>query len=133
MTEQQPNAERPAIVTRSVQLLMSALAIGLITSIIRLTQRAAGAPLVVASLIVIAVFGIGFLLIWQIATRRNWARIVLLVLILFGLPFASLAYMQELKRNVFSGALGIFITLLQLIGTYLLFTKQSNLWFRKRK
>ena len=132
-SELELKAERPRIVTRAVQILMSALALGLITSIFQLAQRASGTQLVFASLIVIAVFGLGFFLITKIALRRNWARIVLVVLLLFGLPFAIPGHLQEIKRNVLVGTIGIIITLLQVVGTSLLFTKQSNIWFRKRK
>jgi len=180
--EQHANAERPTEVTRAVQFLVSSLAIGLLTSIFHLAQRVSGVPMVFASLIVIAVFGIGFFLIWRISAmrwmkiiksvllissaafavvalvdlisanyvaalayavasvlayvvykRRNWARIVWLVIVLFGLPFAIPANLQEVRRNVLSGMVSIIVTILQLIGTYLLFTKQSNLWFRTRK
>jgi hypothetical protein len=133
MIAQEPNDKRPQRVTRAVQILMSALALGLITSIFQLAQKASGAQLVFASLIVIAVFGLGFFLIAKIARRRNWARIVLVVLVLFGLPFAIPGHLQEIKRNVLAGTVGSIITLLQLVGTLLLFTKQSNVWFRKRK
>jgi uncharacterized membrane protein YbjE (DUF340 family) len=86
-----------------------------------------------ALLIVIAVFAVGFLLVNRISARRNWARIVWLVLVLFGLPFAIPANLQEVRRNVLSGTLSVIITILQLIGTYLLFTRNSNPWFRTRK
>jgi hypothetical protein len=134
-TEHNAKTERPTEVTRAVQFLVSSLAIGLLTSIFHLAQRVSGVPMVFAfaSLIVIAVFGIGFFLISKISARRNWARIVWLVLILFGLPFAIPANLQEVRRNVLSGTLSIIVTILQLIGTYLLFTRNSNLWFRTRK
>lgn len=180
--EQHANAERPTEVTRAFQFLVSSLAIGLLTSIFHLSQRVSGVPMVFALLIVIAVFGIGFLLIWRISAmrwmkiinsvlltlsaafavlalvdlisanyvaalayavasvlayvvykRRNWARIVWLVIVLFGLPFAIPANLQEIRRNVLSGTLSVIVTLLQVIGTYLLFTRNSNLWFRTRK
>jgi disulfide bond formation protein DsbB len=89
--------------------------------------------MIFASLIVIAFFGLGFLLINRISGRRNWARILLLVLMLFGTPFAIPAYLQEVRKNVLFGTLSIIITILQLLGTYFLFTRNSNLWFRKRK
>jgi hypothetical protein len=133
--EQHANAERPTEVTRAVQFLIFSLAIGLLTSIFHLAQRVSGVPMVfaLASFIVIAVFGIGFFLISKISARRNWARIVWLVLVLFGLPFAIPANLQEVRRNVLSGTLSIIVTILQLIGTYLLFIRNSNLWFRTRK
>ncbi len=132
-SEQHANAERPREVSRAVQFLISALAIGLMASIFHLAQRLSGVPMFFALLIVIAVFAVGFLLVNRISARRNWARIVWLVLVLFGLPFAIPANLQEVRRNVLSGTLSVIITILQLIGTYLLFTRNSNRWFRTRK
>ena len=65
--------------------------------------------------------------------QRHWARIILLVLVLFGLPFAIRGNVAELKQSIASGSLSIIITILQMVGTYLLFTSNSNLWFRRRK
>jgi hypothetical protein len=132
-SKQHTNVERPREVSRAVQFLISSLAIGLMTSIFHLAQRLSGVPMFFALLIVIAVFGIGFLLVNRISARRNWARIVWLVLVLFGLPFAIPANLQEVRRNVLYGTLSVIITILQLIGTYLLFTRNSNFWFRTRK
>jgi hypothetical protein len=132
-SEHQANGGRPREVSRAVQFLISSLAIGLVTSILHLAQRISGVPMIFASVIVIAFFGLGFFLINRISGRRNWARILLLVLVVFGTPFAIVAYLQEVRRNVLFGTLSIIITILQLIGTYLLFTRNSNLWFRKRK
>ena len=130
--EQNAKAERPRNVTRAVQFLASSLAIGLLTSIFRLTQRTSGAPMLLALLLVIVFFGLLFFLVMKVSAGRNWARIVVLILVLF-VPFAIPAYLEELRRNAFSGTLSIIIVLLQLSGTYLLFTRKSNIWFRTRK
>ena len=127
------NIERPIQATRAVQFLCASFAIGLITAAFHLIRRTSGVPMVLALLIVTAFFGLGFLLVWRISARSNWARIILLVVVLFGLPFAIPANLAELKRSILSGSLSIIITILQLLGTYLLFTKNSNLWFRSRK
>lgn len=127
------NVERPIQVNRAVQLLFASLTIGLIRAIFGLTQRVYGTPLILAILIVCAVFALGFILVWRISARGNWARIILLLLVLFGLPFVIIASMAELKQSIASGVLSIIIALLQLLGACLLFTKSSNLWFRKRK
>ncbi len=132
-SEQKENVERPREVQRAVQFLTSSLAIGLLASILRLAQRVSGAPMILSLLIVIAFFGLLFFLVMKISAGRNWARIVCLVLVLLGLPFAISAYVQEVRIHVVSGTLSIIILILQLIGTFLLFTKQSNLWFRTRK
>jgi hypothetical protein len=131
--EQNANIERPREVSRALQVITLSLVIGLITSLFQLTQKVSGRPMILAALIVVVFFGFGFLLISRIAARRNWARIVWLVLIVFGLPFAIPSNLQEIRRNVLSGIFSVIVTLLQLIGTYLLFTKNSNLWFRTRK
>ena len=127
------NIARPKETTLAIQLLYASLAIGLIRAVFGLTQRTSGAALVLTALIVISVFALGFFLIWKISAGRNWARIILLVLVLINLPFAVLANISELKRVVWSGALSILIEVILWIGTYLLFTRNSNHWFRSRK
>ncbi|MEP6570934.1 MAG: hypothetical protein ABJC10_14275 [Acidobacteriota bacterium] len=133
MIEPITNLERPLQATRAVQLLFASLAIGMLRAIFGLTQRVSGAALILAALIVIAVFAILFFLVWKISAGRNWARIILLVLVIINLPFAVMANVGELKQSLHSGALSIFIETLLWIGTYLLFTKNSNQWFRKLK
>ena len=127
------NIARPKETTSAIQFLYTSLAIGLIRAVFGLTQRISGAALVLAALIVISVFALGFFLVWKISAGRKWARIVLLVLVLINLPFVVLANISELKRSVWSGALSILIEIILWIGTYLLFTRKSNHWFRSRK
>lgn len=131
--EPMANVARPKETTSAIQFLYASLAIGLIRAVFGLTQRVSGAALILAALIVIAVFALGFFLVWKISAGRNWARIILLVLVLINLPFAVLANVSELKRSVLSGAFSILIEVILWIGTYLLFTRNSNLWFRSRK
>jgi hypothetical protein len=131
--EQNANVERPREVTRAVQFFTSSLAIGLLNSVFHLAQRTSGVPMFLALLIVIFFFGLLFFLVMKVSAGRNWARIIVLILVLFGIPFAIPAYLQEVRRNVLSGTLSIIIVLLQLSGTYLLFRRKSNLWFRTRK
>jgi hypothetical protein len=127
------DSQRPKRVTTGVQILLASLALGTITAAVHVFQNAARRSLVLALFIVLAFFGLGFLLVWRIAVRKNWARIILLVLVLFGTPLAVPGYLMSLKRSVVFGSVSILINILQLIGTYLLFTGRSNLWFRKRK
>ena len=127
------NVARPKETTSAIQFLYVSLAIGLIRAVFLLTQRTSGAALILAALIVISFFALGFFLIWKISAGRKWARIILLVLVLINLPFAVLANISELKQSVLSGTVSILIEVILWIGTYLLFTKNSNLWFRSRK
>jgi FtsH-binding integral membrane protein len=131
----EPNAkvERPRVVSKAVQFLTSALAIGLLNAIFTLVQRTSGIPMLVALIIVIAFFALLFFLVMKVSAGRNWARIIWLLWVLLNAPFAILVYPQAVRQNVISGTLSIIVVILELIGTYLLFTKNSNLWFRTRK
>jgi len=131
-TESTATLQRPKEATLAVKLLFASLGIGLLRGLSGLMLKPSGA-MIVAALIVIAIFALGFFLVWKISAGRNWARIILLVLVVINLPFALLANLAELKRSVLSGALSIIIEVLIWIGTYLLFTKNSNLWFKNRK
>ena len=87
--------------------------------------------LVLSLIILIAFLMVFYYLIRKISAGRNWARILLLVLVLLGTPFAIPAYIAEVRRHVLPGTLSIIVVILQLVATYLLFTKNSNGWFRK--
>jgi hypothetical protein len=131
--EQSASAARPRIVAKAIQFLISAVVIGLLNAIYTLVQRTSGIPMLVALIIVIAFFGLLFFLVMKISAGRNWSRILWLILVLLNVPFAILAYPDAVRRNVISGTVSVIIVILQLIGTCLLFTKNSNLWFRTRK
>jgi len=125
--------ERPQAVTSAIQFLFVSLAIGLIRALFGLTQRSSGAALILAALIVLAFFALGFFLVWKISMRRNWARIILLALVLINFPFAVLANVAELKRNILSGVISLIIEVILWIGASLLFSRNSSLWFKGRK
>lgn len=125
--------ERPREVTRAVKLLSAAFAIGGIRAVFDLAQKVSGARYFLAILLLVAFLGICFFFVSKIAAGRNWARITFLVLLLIGLPLAVPGYIGELRTSLLYGSLSMIIAILQLIGTCLLFTKQSNLWFRTRK
>jgi hypothetical protein len=133
ITEDGASLERPKTVTAGVQFLVTSLALGTITAAVHVFRNATGTSRVLALLIVLAFFGLAFLLVWRIAAGKNWARIILLALVVVGTPLALPGYFASLKQNMVSGSLSIFISMLQLIGTFLLFTGKSNPWFRKRK
>jgi hypothetical protein len=127
------NLERPKGATSAILFLSASLTIGLIRAIFGLTQRASGTALVLAALIVISFFALGFFLVWKISLGRNWARLVLLVLVVINFPFAVLGNIAELKKSFSSGTPSVAIEVILWIGTCLLFTRNSNLWFKGRK
>ena len=130
--EPMANVERPKNVNRAVQLIAASFAIGGIRAVFDLAQKVSGVYFVVALLLLVVFLGIWFFFVNRIAAGKNWARIVFLVL-LIGLPLAVPGYIADLRINPLHGSVSIIIALLQLVGTYLLFTKDSNIWFRRRK
>jgi len=137
ITEESANLEHPVVrpprVTTAVQVLIASLVLGVLTAAFNIVRVASGKTMLVALVIVLAFFGLGFLLVWRIAAGKNWARIFLLVLVILGTPLAIPGYRASLRLNVVAGSVSILINILQLIGAYLLFTGSSNSWFRKRK
>jgi len=137
ITEDNANLERPVVrperVTTAVQVLTASLVLGVLTAAFNVVRVASGKTMLVALVIVLAFFGLGFLLVWRIAAGKNWARIFLLVLVILGTPLAIPGYRASLRLNVVAGSVSILINILQVIGAYLLFTGTSNSWFRKRK
>jgi hypothetical protein len=131
--EPTPNTERPKEVTGAVRLVAASFAIGGVRAVFDLAQKVSGISFLVALLILVVFLGICFFFVSRIAAGKNWARIVFLVLFLIGLPLALPGYIADLRINFLHGAISIIIALLQLIGTYLLFTRNSNVWFRRRK
>ncbi len=125
--------ERPKEVMRAIQFISASFAIGGIRAVFVLAQKVSGANFFFAILLLLLFLGICFLFVSKIAAGRNWARIILLVLLVIGLPLAIPGYIAELRTSLLLGSLSIIVAILQLIGTYLLFTRKSNLWFRPRK
>lgn len=130
---EQTKIERPRDLNRAIQILTASLAIGLLTSIIRLSHIVSGAAMIYSVVIAIAFFAIFFFILMKISAGRNWARILWVVLILSQLGFAIYGYSNEVRTHVLTGTLGFIVLILQIVGTYLLFTKPSNLWFRTRE
>lgn len=132
-TRDTDRASRPIEVTRAVWFISASFAIGGIRTVFDLAQKISGAPFLLALLGLVIFLGICFFFVSKIAAGRNWARIIFLVLLLIGLPFAIPGYIVELKTSPLHGSVSILLAILQVTGAYLLFTKNSNLWFRTRK
>ena len=131
--ESTASTARPPQVAAAVLLLVSSLVVGGIRAVFDLTGKVSGAAFVVALLILVGFLGVFFFFVNKSAAGRNWARITLLVLLVLQLPFAVLSSIAEVRTNPMHGAVSIVIAVLQLLGVVLLFTKNSNLWFRRIK
>src|ERR671918_411507 len=98
---------RPTEVVTAVRLIWITIAIGLITSGIRVAQLVSGVPLIIALLLALAFFGVFLFLVSKISAGRNWARIIFLVLVIIGLPFSIPTYISELRKSLIFGSISI--------------------------
>ena len=127
------SAQRPQRVATAVVLLKIALGLGILTAATHIIRALSGTTMVIALAIIIAFFAVAFLLVWRISRGNNWARILLLILVVVGTPFSIPGYIRDLKHSLAWPAVSLLISLLQLIGASLLFTGSANAWFRKAK
>jgi len=78
-------------------------------------------------------FGVPALLIFFVARRKNWARILMLLLTLFGVA-SYLAFRSELGSEAdWSVAATILVTMLDFVALYWLFSKPGTEWFAHRE
>ncbi|HVZ97110.1 MAG TPA: hypothetical protein VG847_09565, partial [Chitinophagaceae bacterium] len=81
------------------------------------------------------VFGILILsfLVYQINAGKNWARILLVVLIVIGMFTIPLDIIAFFKFNQLLAIIISVQTIIELAAVGLLMTKQSNEWFKAKK
>jgi hypothetical protein len=132
-TEPTTTIERPKEVGAATLLLSASLVIGGIRAVFDLTQKVSGASFFVAVLLLLVFLGVFFFFVNRSGAGRNWARITLLVLLILQLPFALMGSIAEVRANFVHGLVSVVIVILQVLGVGLLFTKNSNLWFRRNR
>lgn len=82
-----------------------------------------------AALVTILLIGfIGYM----ISQGKNWARIILLVLFILGLVGYPTIVMTEFKISPIIGIVSIIQMLIQLYVLFILFSRETNLWFKHR-
>lgn len=106
------------------------------TALIGLLDFSRFAPIVGARFIVGMV---GFtiaataLLVWLIARRRqNWARWLLLVLFLVGIPGYAMAFAELAQDATVTTTMSIMRVILQAAALYYIFTGAARDWFGRR-
>ena len=129
---------RPAQVNRALQLMWAAVAVSFVSGILNayLTE----VPNVPRGMYVgflIVGWVVGFLIIWwilgSIGKGKNWARIVQLVLFLFGIfgMLSVFAMPQEVSPIIW--VLYAIQMGLNVWGIVLVFSAPANAWFREMK
>ena len=130
--ESPANITRPKEVTNGVWLLSLSLLIGGVRSAIELKSKVTGVYYLVGLLLLLLMLGFFFFFVFKVSRGRNWARIILLLLLILGLVAGVPAYIQEFRTNLVHGSVTLLIALLQVLGTGLLFMPKANGWFGKR-
>jgi hypothetical protein len=132
-------AERPLTVTRAVQLMWFAMALGVvnlvfswetITTMAEVPAEATSFVKMFIAVVLVLSFGLYFLIIWKMGQGRNWARILLLVLQLLSLlanPFEQISQVGAVAATA-----GILAFVLEIIALVLVFMPASKAWFQPR-
>ena len=114
------------------RLMYASIAIGLLETALDPESISAAADTVGVRFFIAVVVGglaISVLLIWLVARKRKgWARLVILVMFVVGLPLSLLAILQ---KNPLAGASEIVMGLMQMAALYFCFTGDAKDWFRK--
>jgi hypothetical protein len=134
----------PKLVSKAIMIFAFTTLFGVIINIIKDVQCDNGAlvksmkvPFNSATMFfTLALLGAIFLLIYN---GKNYARIILLVMMLIGLPIVINILINPLKpiQNVYWGYLYFLVAIvtntLQIYATVLLFKKENNIYFKRRK
>jgi len=129
--EPQTNATRPSSVGLAIKLLWASLAVGVIKILIDFQYLSAMANAALVGFVLVFTLALTGFLILMISTRRNWARIVFLIIFLLGLLPTLPVILTEFSRSPVAGILVVLQIGLQVYALFLLFTKPGAAWFRK--
>jgi succinate-acetate transporter protein len=79
----------------------------------------------------IFVFAVLCLICFFILNRRNWARIVYLVMTVIGTPLSIKPLLESFTATPISGVLGVIQAAIGIVAAILLFRPQAASWFRR--
>ena len=132
--ESEARLERPAQVTRAVQLMWISLALAFAASIPEYLEPVpTDFPTPVWSLWVVLalVWLVWGLLIFLVARRHNWARVAMLLLFIAGVGSSIWDPSVIFELPVYSLAVEVIDTLISVLALYWLFTGSGAVWFRQ--
>lgn len=125
--------DTPTTVRRAVYLLWASLIIGLLTSAPEFVKAGPDESAIATGIILAFSFGLPGLIILFIQRGHNWARIVMLLMTIAGLTFVLWWPFEGEPEPLWSTALNVVITAMDIAAIYLLFTAPSNQWFRTHR
>ena len=132
MAQDQKYIVAPNSVSTAIKLMWASIAIGIPNSLYGLNVGALkfSALFLVTMVVTIAIMS-GLLI--MISKGKNWARIIMFAMYILGLFIAIPIMFNYFNTYIIIGIMNVLQTVLQLIGFYLLYKKESNLWFRSMK
>lgn len=125
--------QRPAEVEYAVRLIYLSLFLGAISLFLNYDSIMYHYSLFGIIYIISAELLIIIFLAVKIAKGLNWARVLLLILTLTGVPAWLDAYEQFLSREIVFSIISIVQLVIDLAVIVLLYLKRSSEWFRKIK
>ena len=127
--EQLINADRPKSVTTSIRLLVAVVLIGLFQfGIVILRHIDVRDPTVMLAT-KSALLAASMFLLYRLYNGAGWARVLLVVILLFAVPLTVLPTLQSFSVYPFFASLELVQFVFYLIALGLLFRKESSAWF----
>lgn len=77
-------------------------------------------------------FSMMMTLIYFINYRKNWARIILLILLLFGIVILLMRIIKTFSIYPITESIALISSIFQAIAVILLFSKESNNWYNHK-
>ena len=124
--------EKPKNVSLGVNLQWISLLIGVIIAAFDPADTAHHSPVPggLLSIMATTVVIVGFLN-YMVLRGKNWARIIFLVMYLFGIIPYILTLPHSFHLSVISGTASVIQSVLQLIALVLFFSASARPWFKK--
>jgi hypothetical protein len=116
-------SEKPNQVRDAVNLIYVSLAIGIVKSFLDFSRLSAQSSVGFGITVLVITFAILFLLAAMISRRKNWARILFLIMFIVGVPCYIPILFQEFTVSILAGLASVVQTTLQVIAIVLLFLR----------
>lgn len=131
---------RPKSVKIGSGLLYVGLVLGLVAGIMDVffgamppsTEISHSAAMTIAIIINVVIFAVGWFIVFMIARRHNWARILYAVLFVIGLIIMLINVTRLFDNGMANGVVGLINTLITLVGLIYLFTGSASAWFKSK-
>jgi hypothetical protein len=124
----------PKRVRQAVLLLYISIGIGILKAMIEFPDLPLKPGYVVPFIgLMAAVNAIWLFLIYMTGKGKNWARIILLVMLALGSLLMIRHIWQSLTVNPVSGMFNILPTIINIIALVFLLQRESSHWFRQMK